>query len=223
MKFAISLVGISHLDNEKNDLIDGNFRIGGIRNNAKCPVNIQDAIIDVLNRKSEVSVYITTYAHSNLDKIIQMYEPKKINVLKYADSRMQQTYISSLENIIDEDFDFLISTRFDIRFKMDITYVDNMPINKITSLFRERGYSTYTDDNIFFIPKSLIGSFIAAIKMMIAIEGTPNGMHNAIHHMASMFGEDTVNIYDHESQLGHDNKYYFLPRYSEEYIARGEL
>jgi hypothetical protein len=222
MKIGVSLVGISHLDYEKIDLLDGNSRIGGIRNHDRCLVNIQETVIDSLKRQSEVSVYATTYAHSELNKLIEMYKPKKMCVLDYANSRMQQTYISSLEQLIDEDFDLLISTRFDIRFKRDLD-VTNIPMNKVTSLFRERGYSTYTDDNIFFIPKSLIGSFILAIKTMIDVGGKPNGMHNAIHYMASLFGEDTVNIYDGESQLGHDNKYYFLPRYSEEYIARGEL
>lgn len=211
MKIGVSLVGISHLDSEKTNKRDSVGRLGRNRRNDAFPPNIVQNIIEPLQGGNDVSVYLTTYDHKEIADLTNLYSPKKIQILTYDDHFMQTTYTKSLTNLLDQDLDFVISTRFDIVYRKAISDF-TLDYEKMNALFKEKDHNhlNYTCDNFYAFPAKYLEKFSQAILSMYD-GGERNGMHGAIHEMSKYIGYDNINFIDSVDQLGHNNNYYYLP------------
>jgi hypothetical protein len=211
MKIGISIVGISHLDEEKANSRDRVGRIGRVRKFDCCPPNINTNLIEPFKKEHDVSVYLTTYPHEYMDKLLEMYQPTKYFLKDFGSSFMQQTYSESLLQLIDEDLDFIISTRFDILFSKNMK---ELPYNfeKMNVLFKEKGcnHLNYTCDNFYAFPKKYIQIFSQSIGELFH-SGERNGLHGTIHQLSKHISYDNINIINPIDQLGHGNEYYYLP------------
>jgi hypothetical protein len=211
MKVGISIVGISHLDGDAASSRDRVGRLGRVRKYDCCPPNIKENVILPFQETNDVSVYLTTYPHEHIEKLIDMYSPKQYVLKDFGSSFMQQTYSESLLQLIDEDLDFIVSTRFDILFSQDMSKL-NYDYSKMNVLFKEKGYNhvAYTCDNFFAFPKSMIKPFAQSIIDLFN-SGERNGMHGTIHELSKHIGYENIKILDEVDQLGHGNNYYYLP------------
>jgi hypothetical protein len=212
MKIGISIVGISHLDDNLADSRDIVGRRGRVRKYDCCPPNVLDTLIEPLRASGNtVEVYLTTYPHEYMHELLKFYNPKYYFLKDFKTSFMQKTYNESLIQLKNEDLDFIISTRFDILFSQDMSKL-SYDYNKMNVLFREKGYGhmNYTCDNFYAFPKKYIDDFANSIIELFQ-SGERNGMHGTIHQLSKKIGYENINIIDNMDQLGHDNNYYFLP------------
>jgi len=176
--------------------------------------NIYNNIIAVTNPK----IYITTYYNETVDELKDKYKPSKHQFIGFENSDLRTTYIKSLELMIDEDIDLIISTRYDILFKDSIdTY--NIDPNKFNFLFKEKGWwdnHRYTADPQYFCVfhkkflKPLIESVYDVYKNPHRLD-CPD-LHPTYSRLEPLIGKDNINfIYDLEA-LSHDNAYLSLDR-----------
>jgi len=210
MKIGVSLVGISHLDSEKENRRDMVGRIGRNRKFDHMPPNIIDNIVNPLRESNDVSIYLTTYDHTKINELISLYQPKNTQLLNYDDHYMQKTYAKSLLNLTDDN-NFIISTRFDIVFKK--TYRElNIDYTKFNVLFKEKGHShvNYTCDNFYAFPSKYARIFSESIDSLYQ-SGERNGLHGAVHQLSKVIGYNNINFISDIDQLGGDNEFYYLP------------
>jgi hypothetical protein len=211
MKIGISIVGISHLDGEKANSRDRVGRIGRVRKFDCCPPNVNQNLIEPFKKDHDVSIYLTTYPHEYLNQLIEMYNPTKCSTKDFGNSFMQQTYAESLNQLVDEDLDFIISTSFDILFSQDMSKL-LYDFNKMNILFKEKdlNHLNYTCDNFYAFPKKYLLDFANSIGELYH-SGERNGMHGTLHQLSKKISYDNIKILDEVDQLGHNNNYYYLP------------
>lgn len=197
MKIAINLRGISH---------------GHGRNWNFCKNSIKENVIDCWAHL--YNLYVTTYNHSEIYDLLEFYNPYKYQILEFNEKSNQiETFEKSLQ-IIDNDFDLIIITRFDIDFSTKISKF-NINYEKINFLFKE-GTDIYLEnpfvcDNIFFIPKKFWGAFK---KCIYEIEDK-NSTHLHflyIELLKNMPLENFNFIFQNVKSYSHDNSIYKLVR-----------
>jgi len=203
MNIGVSLVGVSYEDGFRN----GNYRKVDFNKTAN---NIIESIIKPLSKNNNVFTYLTTYPHPYLNNLCEIYNPKKSQILQYSNSRMQLTYEQSMKQIINEDLDFVISTRFDIQFLKKIDQIE-IDFNKMNVLFREKGYrhKNYTCDNFYAFPKNMLPAFTDSIRESLYIDN--NGLHYLFNHFCSKININQTKIIDETDWVGRNNPYYYLP------------
>jgi hypothetical protein len=103
MKIGLNIVGKSYVPNERRDW-------------TVSIANIKKSIIDVYNPEHSVYVYMCTYETETTNQLIEQYKPVKTTLLDFSSSEQRLTYIKSLKELLNEDLDIIISTRFDIFF-----------------------------------------------------------------------------------------------------------
>ena len=117
MKIGINLVGVSYNDGS----------IGRYRNYEDALEGFMNNIINPLKENGhEIFFYLFTYHSIKKDEIIAAYNPKKSTFLDPNYNRLgggdklengmktiSVTYINSLNQLLDEDLDLVISTRFE--------------------------------------------------------------------------------------------------------------
>ena len=175
--------------------------------------NLKTNLIDSFKETDSTSVFLTTYECEKLEDIFQFYNPKKALVLSYEGSHQRTTLIMSMRSLLDEDLDFIISTRFDISFNDKLSNY-NFDRNKMNFLFRD-GEPHWTNtrfvgDCLHAFPKKYLESFIQAIE----IEHMTNGwfMHGLYNQMANSIGEDNINFVFDGNHSSHENCFYQLIR-----------
>jgi len=200
MKIGINLVGVSF-----NDGIIGRYRnyedaLDGFMNN----------IVNPLKEKGhEVFFYLFTYSNPKKDDILKTYQPKKYTFLDPNYNKMgggdilentmkiiSLTYINSLNELIDEDLDLVISTRFYISFNLNPFDVFNFEFDKFNFLFREPEFThlPIVSDTFYVFPHSMTEHLINGI---IKMENNPPmgvniAMHNMYLPMCEEVGKDNV-------------------------------
>jgi hypothetical protein len=202
MKVAINLVGISS-GNRNRDW----------RNQKE---NIKLNLIDVLSKENSVDIYLTTYPNNTIEDLIKFYNPKKVNILPYENSDQRLTYISSLEQLLEEDIDVVVSTRFDIVFKKSYDTFENIDYSKVNFLFMENGWwekHNYVCDNFFIFPKKFLKEFITGIRK---IYDNPPRLHcTDLHSIYSKLKEtmhEELVVISPTQQASNDNEFYRLNR-----------
>ncbi len=159
-----------------------------------------------------VSTYITTYDSETVSDLIEYYSPKKHQILSLDGSDQRLTYKKSLENLRDEDLDFIISTRFDIDFFNPISKM-SMDLDKFNILFNESGYPKYVCDNFFGFPKKHLEAFIESTQDMY---DKPARAYCADLHDVKNVIEGKINGHIHivskDEQLSNNNSFYTLKR-----------
>jgi hypothetical protein len=199
MKIGINLVGVSYNDGY------GRYR------------NYEDAIDGFMNNivnplKSlghEITFYLYSYYNKKELEIIESYKPKKyvfthpnLNKLGGGDRLpngikvISQSYINSLEQMIDEDLDLIISTRFDINFLKNPFESYPFEFTKFNFLWREPEYTDLpiVNDTFVVFPYSMLNNVINSIKEME--HNPPHGVNVAMHNwylpMINEVGKDKV-------------------------------
>jgi len=204
MKIGINLVGISYLP----DKVDWRYT----RKNIKCN------IIDCWGENSVIT-NITTYYSITIFELIDFYNPKKYTILDFKNSDQRLTYIHSLLSWLNEDVDFIVSTRYDIFFhKKACDYI--IDYNKINFLFREKDYWQYdkfVTDNFFIIPKKFLLQFINSIYYMYfnPYRKGLTDLHAIYSTLLKKLDENDMNIISEKHENSYTNSHYKLIRSNE--------
>lgn len=200
MKIGINLVGVSYND--------GN--VGRYRNYMDAIEGFTNNVINPLKEAGhEIIYYLFTYDSPKRDEIISAYNPKKYTFLdpnynKFGGGDLIEnqmkiislTYINSLNELIDEDLDLVISTRFDINFFKNPFEEYPYDFEKCNFLWREPEYThlPIVNDTFIVFPHKMTENLINAI---IEMETNPPhninvAMHNIYLPMVEQVGKENV-------------------------------
>jgi hypothetical protein len=201
MRVAINLCGISYGDRGRD------WRRGY--------ENINKNLIYTFENPN---IYITTYHNETQEELIDKYKPKKHQLIQYSNSDLRTTYKKSLESMIEEDIDLIVSTRFDILFNDSISNY-NIDPEKFNFFFREKGWwdnHRYTADPQYFsvFPKKYSLPLIESVQDVYEKPHRLDcpDLHPTYSRLAPKIGEENIHfIYDVEA-LSHDNEYVKLDR-----------
>lgn len=195
MKIGINLVGIATDPSGVDSM--GYVGISKERDWNIAKEYIKTKVIDCWEGH-EVKTYLFSYINHDTQDMVDYYKPTKANFIEFEGSHQQTTYLQSLEQLVDEDLDFIISTRFDINFKQPII---NYPIdfNKSNFLFKESDgwwyMHKFTCDNLFMFPKSHLQNWIQAIKDLRVNPPRINpDLHGLCKFVVDLVGEENINF-----------------------------
>ncbi len=199
MKIGINLVGVSN-------------SLG--RNFAHCANNLHEFLIDPFKKDHDISLYTSTYIDHTNSELLNIYNPKKHQFLDINGSHQVLTYKKSLEQLLDQNNDFIISTRFDIHFHQKINEI-GINYSKFNALFKEKGWwnnMKFTTDNFFAFPHTMLNSFILVLDDLYqnpSRQGQTD-LHQAFFRVQNIVGEQQTNIISNIDELSNTNLYYSL-------------
>jgi hypothetical protein len=202
MKLGILLAGSSYGKKVGNNQFDRDWNLS--------KDNIKSNLIDCFPN-DDVSVYLATYQHPSNSDLIEFYQPKKTLLLDYEGSHQRMTYARGLNELMDEDLDFIISSRFDIKFNNKVaTY--NFDFGKVNFLFRDTKphwtNTKYVGDCLHGIPKKYLKLFIESILREHSYGAW--FMHGLYNRMASVVGVSELHFLFDGNHNSHDNVFYEL-------------
>lgn len=200
MKIGINLVGVSYHNGSKYRYRNFEDAIDGFTKYITKPL---------LEQGHSVEFYTFTYSSEKDDSVIKTYNPKKYKFLSSNYNNLgggdrlengikiiSQAYIDSLNELIDEDLDLIISTRFDISFLKNPFEEYNYDFTKCNFLWREPEYTNLpiVSDTFIVFPHHMTKNLIDAI---IEMETNPPfgvgvAMHNIYLPMVNQVGMDKV-------------------------------
>ena len=198
MKLAIALIGLSYTEVNQQ-----------VRDWTQTKDNIKSNLIDAFDS----DVYVTTYNQPQLNELLEFYQPKKLLIVLYEGSHQRTTYIQGLKLLLDEDVDFIISTRFDIHFN-ELVSSYNFDFNKINFIFKdvEPGWTNqgHVGDCLHGIPKRYLNTFIDVVQDVHNHNG--NFMHSIYRPIVGAIGVENTNFLIEGNHLSHENSVYKLFR-----------
>lgn len=221
MKIGINLVGVSYNDGS----------IGRYRNYEDALEGFMNNVINPLKEDGhDIFFYLFTYDSPKKEDIIKTYNPKKYtfldpnynkfgggDVLENSMKIISITYINSLNELINEDLDLVISTRFDISFNINPLKELNYELGKFNFLFREPVFKTIplVSDTFYVFPHSMTEKFIEAIIEMETNpeQGVNIAMHNMLRPIQNKVGEENVKYVCDEYYSSLENPFYKLTRH----------
>jgi hypothetical protein len=117
MKIGINLVGIASDVNARDSM-----GYDGMSKERDWQLGKDYILSKVINcwEENDINTYLFSYENYDTNDIVDFYKPKKYKFRPFEGSHQQLTFLQSLENLIDEDLDLIISTRFDINFKQSL-------------------------------------------------------------------------------------------------------
>ena len=222
MKIGINLVGISYNDGSNGSRY---------RNYEESVSSFFRYIVNPLLEKGhDIKFYLFSYDNIKKNDIIKVYNPTKSNfvnecyntlgggdIISDGFKMMSISYINSLEQMIGEDLDLVISTRYDINFYKNPFEEYQYDFNKCNFLWREPLHTDLpiVNDTFIVFPYNMIQNVINAIVYM---ETNPPynvniGMHNFYLPMIKEVGPENVQWLDNEFVKGIPNKLYNLTRH----------
>jgi hypothetical protein len=204
-KIGISLVGVSHDDYDESLVYHRDWN--------SCKDNLKNNLIDCFRKENLVNVYLTTYDNSEITNILNFYRPTKQLILSVMNSHQRLTYIKSLENLLDEDLDFIVASRIDIKYN-DLVSNYNFDYDKVNFIFKDVephwSNTKYVGDALFGIPKKYLQQFIDCIKVIHQFNGWY--MHPIYHVMQNYIGDNNIHFLFNEHFLSNENSIYNLTR-----------
>jgi hypothetical protein len=221
MKIGINLVGVSY----------NGGTIGRYRNYENAIDGFTTNVINPLKDEGHsIQYYIFSYDSIKKNDIINAYQPviksefihPTYNTLGGGDrlpngmKAISSTYMSSLEQLKNEDLDLVISTRFDINFFKNPLKEYPYDFTKFNFLWREPLLHNLplVNDTFVVFPYSMLDNVIESIKEM---EFNPPqkvniAMHNWYLPMVNQVGKDNVQWVCDEFVNAIDNNLYKLMR-----------
>jgi hypothetical protein len=220
MKIGINLVGVSY-----NDGTIGRYRnyedaIDGFMTNVVNPL---------IEEGHDVFSYLYTYDSPKKEDIIKTYTPVKSTFLNPDYNKMSSgvvlenkiklqsaVYINSLMEILNENLDLVISTRFDINFFKNPFKEYQYDLNKCNFLWREPEYThlPIVNDTFIVFPHHMTQNFINTI--MIMETNPPHGVNVAMHNlylpMCMEVGKENVQWVSDKFETAISNTLYKLMR-----------
>jgi len=220
MKIGINLVGVSYNDGT----------IGRYRNYEDAIDGFMTNIINPLIEEGhDVFSYLYTYDSPKKDDIIKTYTPVKSSLLNPDYNKMSSgvvlenkinlqsaVYINSLMEILNENLDLVISTRFDINFFKNPFKEYQYDLNKCNFLWREPEYThlPIVNDTFIVFPHHMTQNFINTI--MIMETNPPHGVNVAMHNlylpMCMEVGKENVQWVSDKFETAISNTLYKLMR-----------
>lgn len=222
MKIGINLVGVSY-----NDGAVGRYR------------NFEDAtdgffkhlVSPLVNQGHTVQYYVCTYDSPKREQLLTTYSPViKSQFLDEGYTRlgggdrvdgmkiMSAIYVYSLNALLGEDLDVVISTRFDISFQKNPFETYEYDFSKCNFLWREPEFThvPIVSDTFIVFPHRMTENMIASIMRMETNppHGVGHGMHNLYVPMCDEVGRENVKIVCDEYQRSDKNDLYKLTRYA---------
>lgn len=203
MKIGINLVGITNgsRDRDWNTTKD----------------TIKEKIIDCWG-DNEVKTYLTTYDNPTINDLISFYKPTKLTLIPYKGSDQQTTYIQSLKELLEEDLDIIISTRFDIDFTKKLSE-HNIEFDKFNFFFKEANgwweFHKFTNDALFIFNKKYLKQFIQSVEEFnLKPYRPPNhkDLHPTYRYLVPKIGEENTHFILTTQHLTHRNPHYKLIR-----------
>lgn len=222
MKIAINLVGVSY----------NSGSTGGRYRNYKD--SIDNFFINIINPLKEIghdiSFYLYSYDNEKKYEIENAYLPCKKSVFlneeynKYGGGHkinnmkiMSFIYANSLSNILTEDIDVVISTRYDIDFLKNPFEEFEYDFTKFNFLSIEPEFThlPLVNDTFIVFPHSMTKNFINAINEMERNppHGVDIGMHNLYIPICNEVGKENVKIVSNDTQLSKNKRLYRLTRH----------
>jgi hypothetical protein len=182
------------------------------------------------NEGHDIHFYLYTYDSVKRDDIIKTYNPKKYTFLDTNYNKigggdlidnqikiLSLSYIESLNQLIDEDLDLIISTRFDINFIKNPFEEYKYDFHKCNYLWREpeATHIPVVSDTFIVFPHFMVQNLINAILHM---EFNPPfnykiAMHNIYVTMCNEVGEENVKIVCDDYKRSDINDLYILTRH----------
>ena len=222
MKIGINLVGVSYNDGT----------IGRYRNFEDALDGFMSNIINPLKEEGhEIYFYIFTYDSIKRDEIIKSYSPiiksefthpnyngygggdKLPNGIKMISA----AYISSLKQLLNQNLDLIISTRFDINFFKNPLKEYPYDFNKFNFLWREPLLHNLplVNDTFVVFPYSMLDSVVESINQMELnpSHGINIAMHNWYLPLIDLVGKENVQWVCDEFVNAIDNNLYKLMRH----------
>lgn len=222
MKIGINLVGVSY-----NDGSNG----GRYRNYKDAIEGFYKNVVNPLQKEgNEIFFYLFSYNNSKQEEIRNSYQPLKKSL--FIDSNLNQlgggdkvhgpkvmsvSYINSLSQLLEEDLDLVISTRFDINFYKNPFKEYSYDLNKCNFLWREPEFIhlPLVNDTFIVFPHSMTQNLIDAI---IEMETNPPynvniGMHNLYLPLINQIGENQVQWVCNDFKTALNNDLYKLMRH----------
>ena len=223
MKIAINLVGVSYTE------------LGRTRKYTDSYDSFIEHIVNPLKEQGhDISFYLSTYDSDKKDDIIKTYNPVKSTFLDrnfallgggdVVDVEgkpmliMVYTYLNSLLQIKEDnpDIDIIISTRFDMMWKLNPFENFNFDFNKFNFLFRDHIYTEnpLACDAFYVFPYNMIDDLISAIVELNdnPYNGVKIGLLNLHHPLKQLIGNENINIVCDEFLRSDYNSIYDLKR-----------
>lgn len=200
MKIGINLVGVSYHNGSQYRYRNFEDAIDGFTTYITKPL---------LKQGHDVTFYTFTYSSEKDDAVLKTYNPKKHKFLSAnynglgGGDRLQngikiisQAYMDSLKELLDEDLDLVISTRFDISFIKNPFEEYRYDFTKCNFLWREPEYTNLpiVSDTFIVFPYHMTQNLIDAIYEMETNPpfGVGVAMHNIYLPMVNQVGKDKV-------------------------------
>ena len=205
MKIGVSLAGISYTTSGKQ------------RDFRKTYANFFETIYEPLLTNNSVSVYTTTYQHELNKEFLAAYKPKKYQFIPFEGSHPRSTFMHGLCLVEEEDLDFLICTRFDIKFNQKITDM-NVDYTKFNFFFKEKGMwesHKFVTDTFFAFPFKNLYCFANSIQEMnnSGMYHPHTFMHHVYNYVEERIGSHEINfICGDEEALSNKNRFFDLVR-----------
>lgn len=199
MKIALAFTGIS----------DG---LG--RNCLHCFPAIKEMVIDAFAEQNDVQTYLTSYHNDKEAEIISLFKPTLYQFNDYQGSHQVTTYIKAMEQLRNQDLDFVVSTRFDIHFHKKMNSI-GLDYKKFNALFRENGWwgsMHFTTDNFFAFPYFMLEPFIQSLQELYVNPSRAGQMdlHQIFYRMMNRVGLENTNIVSNMDELSNYNTFYSL-------------
>lgn len=203
MKIGINLIGVSYNDGKIGRYRNYEDAIGGFMTNIVNPLREQG---------HDVKFYIFSYDNIKKNEILNAYKPLSNYVFVPSETGlnhygggdllpngvhlMAATYCNSLVELIGQDLDLVISTRFDINFFKNPFKEYVYDFTKCNFLWREPEFThlPIVNDTFIVFPHAMTESLIEAIMEM---EHNPPhnvkvAMHNLYLPMVNQVGKENV-------------------------------
>lgn len=222
MKIGINLVGVSY-----NDGTSG----GRYRNYKDSIDNFFLNIVDPLkNDGHDIRFYLYSYENDKQEEIISAYSPCKKNTFLSSEYNslgggdringikvMSSIYVNSLQELLREDLDLVISTRYDIEFLKNPFKEYEYDFNKFNFLSIEPEFThlPIVNDTFMVFPHSMTYNLINAIVEMELKppHGINVGMHNLYIPMCNEVGQENIKIVCDNMNLSKEQTLYRLTRH----------
>lgn len=201
MKIGINLVGVSYNDGT----------VGRYRNYEDALEGFMNNVVNPLKEEGhDIKFYLYSYDSIKQNNILEAYQPvQKYNFdhpafngfgggdkVPNGYKAMSAVYMSSLLQLLNEDLDLVISTRFDINFFKNPFKEYPYDFNKFNFLWREPVLHNLplVNDTFVVFPYSMLMDVIKSIDEM---ELNPHqkiniAMHNWYQPLVKLMGEDKV-------------------------------
>lgn len=222
MKIGINLVGVSY-----NDGTTGRYR------NYRDAVNgfFTNIVTPLKEEGNDIIFYLYTYDSIERNNILDTYTPVRKSqfvspVLNHVGGGdrlpngikvISNSYINSLSQLLEEDLDLVISTRYDINFFKNPFKEYQYDFTKCNFLWREPEFThiPIVNDTFIVFPHNMTQHLINAIVEMEL--NPPHGvgvaMHNIYITMANQVGQDNVRWVCDDFKTAIENNLYKLMRH----------